>query len=144
MKHSGKISSMLQRFMAGRYGADQFSRFLSVVSCVLILVSVFARSAAEGRLSSLLASLGFALLVWCYFRTLSRKSEQRRKENYRYLTIRSKVTGWFQFQRDRFRQRKDYVFFHCPGCRNIVRVPRHKGHIRITCRQCGYTFEKKT
>ena len=30
------------------------------------------------------------------------------------------------------------------SCREVVRVPRGKGKIRITCPRCGYAFEKKT
>ena len=36
------------------------------------------------------------------------------------------------------------AFFRCPSCKEVVRVPRGKGKIRITCPRCGYAFEKKT
>ena len=144
MKRGGQFQERIRQFMAGRYGADQLSRFLSIGSCVFIILSLFTRSVGGGALSSLLASAAFAALIWCYIRILSRKFEQRQRENLWYLKRRDKVVLWFNLQRDRFRQRKDYVFFRCPSCKSVARVPRHKGHIRITCRHCGYTFEKKT
>ena len=144
MRRNGQGSARWRRFMEGRSGVDQFSRFLSLASCVVILLALIIRPAAEGRLSSGFVGLALAMLFWCYWRVFSRKIELRQKENLWYLEKRDKVTGWFRFQQDRFRQRKEYVFFRCPGCRTIARVPRGKGHIRITCRHCGYTFEKKT
>ena len=125
------------RFMAGRYGGDQLSRFLSVVALVLIVLNLFFRS-------SVLWILGIAALVCVYVRMFSRNFEKRRKENEAYLRMKSKLTGGFRNWTDRRRQSKDYVFFRCPSCHAMLRVPRGKGKIRVTCRKCGNAFEKKT
>ena len=53
------------RFMQGRYGMDQFSRFLSVVLLVLIAVNFFLRIRAIGLLC-------WAVLFYMYFRIFSR------------------------------------------------------------------------
>ena len=50
--------------MAGRYGFDQFSAFLSVCSLVCILLGTW--------FSAVLYWGGLALLAYCYYRTLSR------------------------------------------------------------------------
>ena len=34
----------LRRFMQGRYGADQLSRFLTAIGLVLIILNLFVRS----------------------------------------------------------------------------------------------------
>ena len=125
------------RFMAGRYGMDQFNRFLSAAALVLVVINLFARS-------TLLWALALAALVYCYVRMLSRKLEKRRKENGKYLQLKYKVTGGLQNWRDRWKQRKDYCFFRCPSCKAMLRVPRGKGRIRVTCRKCGNAFERKT
>jgi len=125
------------RFMAGRYGADQLSRFLSFAALVLIVLNIFIHS-------SVLWVLGLALLVLVYVRMFSKNFERRRRENERYLRIKTKLTGGFRDWTDRRKQSKDYVFFRCPGCHAMLRVPRGKGKIRITCRKCGNAFEKKT
>ena len=125
------------RFMAGRYGGDQLSRFLSAVSMVLILLSLLTRG-------SLLWLLAVAVLVLNYYRIFSRNMEKRRAENARYLQRRQAVTQAWRDRRDRWSQRRDYCFFRCPSCRAMLRVPRGKGRIRVTCRKCGNAFERRT
>ena len=125
------------RFMAGRYGADQLSRFLSFAALVLIVLNIFLHS-------TVLWVLGLAALVLVYVRMFSRNFEKRRRENARYLQIKSKLTGGFKNWTDRRKQSKDYVFFRCPSCRAMLRVPRGTGKIRVTCRKCGNAFERKT
>ena len=125
------------RFMAGRYGVDQLSRFLSFVALALIVLNLFFRS-------SVLWILGLAVLVLTYVRMFSKNSEKRRKENERYLQLKYKLTSGFRNWNDRRKQSRDYVFFRCPSCHAMLRVPRGKGKIRVTCRKCGNAFEKKT
>ena len=125
------------RFMAGRNGADQFTRALTVAALALVFINLFVRS-------GVLLLLWLAIMAYAYFRMFSRNTARRREENGRYLQFEYKVTsavrGWW----DRLRQRKDYVFFRCPECRAMLRVPRGKGRIRVTCRKCGNAFERKT
>lgn len=125
------------RFMAGRYGVDQLSRFLSFVALALIVLNLFFRS-------SVLWILGIAVLVLTYVRMFSKNFEKRRKENERYLQLKYKLTSGFRNWNDRRKQSRDYVFFRCPSCHAMLRVPRGKGKIRVTCRKCGNAFEKKT
>ena len=131
------LKEKFMRFMAERYGADQFSRFLSFLALALIVLNLFLRS-------TLLWLLGFAALVLVYLRMFSKNYEKRRRENERYLQLKNKLTGGVRNWMDRQKQRKDYVFFRCPGCHAMLRVPRGKGKIRVTCRKCGNAFERKT
>lgn len=132
------------RFLEGRYGADALGRFLSVSGCVIMLLAVVVRSVWNGILSNLLFSLAVVCVVWCYSRVLSRNFTARQKENQWYMQKEQAFYDWFALRRDCFSQRKEYAFFRCPGCGRTVRVPKGKGRIRITCRHCGYSFEKKT
>ena len=125
------------RFMAGRYGADQFSRFLSFFALALIIVNIFIRS-------KVLWALSLVILVLVYLRMFSKNHEKRRRENERYLRVENKLLGGLRNWNDRRKQSKDYVFFRCPSCRAMLRVPRGKGKIRVTCRKCGNAFERKT
>ena len=88
--------------------------------------------------------LCMGLLTWSYVRIFSRNYSRRRRENEFYLRKKYRLTSWLQLHRECYRQRQDYAFYRCPGCRQLVRVPRDKGKLRITCRRCGYSFEKKT
>jgi len=125
------------RFMAGRYGTDQLSRFLSYAALALIIINFIVKS-------SILWYGAVILLVIQYYRTFSRQIEKRRRENAWYLRKTYAITNGFKNWRERQRQRRDYVFFRCPACKSMLRVPRGKGKIRVTCRKCGNVFERRT
>ena len=132
------------RFMEGRYGADALGRFLSLSACAAIILCLFTRHAGKIIITNLLASAAMVLIVWCYSRILSKNLSRRQAENQKFLNSRQHIADWFLLRRDCFRLRKEYAFFKCPGCGCTVRVPRGKGKLRITCRRCGYSFERKT
>lgn len=139
MRRGSRISAFFQ----GRYGADALGRFLSIASCACILLALALR-AKSALFSMIFAAGALALLIWCYVRMLSRNFSRRSEENRKYLSRRNRFAGSFRLLGSCFRQRKDYAFFRCPSCKEVVRVPRGKGKIRITCPRCGYAFEKKT
>ena len=145
MRH-GKIEQWFSRIMNGRYGADQFGLFLSVSSVALLLLSFLSGLSVrgKGRLSTLFFLAAMASLVYCSFRLFSKDFSRRRAENRRFMEYTWKARDWAGLQKTRYDQRKEYVFFSCPDCHQTMRVPRGKGKIRITCRRCGYSFDKKT
>ena len=135
-----KIKEKLAAFMYGRRGMDEFSRFLLIVVIVLIVLSWFT----TGLFRSILGVLELVGIVYCYFRILSRDIYKRQKENAWYLQKRLAVVRWFRSVKDRWAQRKDYRFFRCPSCHSLLRVPKNKGKLVLTCRKCGNRFERKT
>ena len=135
-----KFRQKLAQFMYGRSGMDDFSRFLLIAVLAVIILSWFT----GGLLRSLLYALELAGLVYCYYRILSRDVSKRQRENAWYLRRRREVMTWFGTLRDRWRQRKEYRFFRCPSCRTLLRVPKNKGKLLLTCRKCGNRFERKT
>ena len=135
-----KLRMWIQRFMAGRRGPDEFSRFLLVAALILILISSFM----HGIVNGILYFLGFALVVFCLFRILSRNQYKRYQENIWYLKQRGAVIRWLRSLKDRWQQRKEYRFFRCPSCHSLLRVPKKKGRLQLTCRKCGNRFERKT
>jgi len=141
---NGRLAQAIARFMSGRYGADQLSRFISCAGLVCIILSVLTRGVGQGELSSMFVLLCAVLLGLTYYRMFSRNYSRRRRENEFYLERKYRLTSWLKLHRECFRQRRDYAFYRCPGCRQMIRVPRGKGRLRITCRRCGYSFEKKT
>lgn len=138
------MKEKLQRFFQGRYGSDGFSRFLSIASLVLILISLFTAKVWGGRLSSLLWLMGLALLIYGFIRMLSKNIYKRQAENRKYYEVSGKVKNWFAGVKQRLKDLKGYKYFHCPACKATLRVPRHKGQVKITCKKCGETFMGKT
>ena len=66
------MKDKLNRFMQGRYGVDNFARFTLGVALFVIVVGSFMRQNAAG---GVLDTVGFILIIYTYFRILSRKPE---------------------------------------------------------------------
>ena len=141
------MKERLRRFMEGRYGADELNRFLTVCGWVLLIVG-FILSGISNKVTvavgSILVALSWAFLVFSIFRALSRKTQERASENYKYFVYKNKVLGWFRKLKNRWQDRKTHRYFRCPQCRTTVRVPKGKGKIRITCPKCRNQFVKKS
>lgn len=132
------MKEKLYRFMVGRNGVDQFSRFLIYLALVLVILDLLVGG------TGIFYGAGLAVMIYSYYRVFSKKLEKRRAENSKYLRAKNKFVYRFRSWRERMKQRKDYVFFRCPSCKAMLRVPRGKGKIRVTCRKCGNAFERKT
>ncbi len=126
-----------RRFMAGRYGTDALNQFLSIFAVVLLLISLVSGW-------GLFTLLGLVALVWCYFRTISRNISRRTEENYKFYTMQERVTGKFKGVKRRWDDRKTHRYYRCPKCRQLLRVPKGRGRIEISCPRCGTQFIKKS
>ena len=88
--------------------------------------------------------LAAAVLVWSLMRSFSRKLDRRRKERDRYLKMKNGFLNFFKLRRNKWRDRKTHVYFKCKKCKAVLRVPKGKGSIIVTCAKCGDRIEKKT
>ena len=127
----------------GRQGMDELSKAMFWWGLAGLLLSGLTVSLLNGVLASLLSWLGLLLIILCFVRAFSRQLQRRELENNAYLAWVEKKRRQWEGKKDRFRQRKDFKFFKCPGCGTILRVPRGKGKIHINCR-CGYVLYRKT
>ena len=128
------------QFMAGRNGNDLLSRFLSFAALAFMLLSLVFR----GKAGTVIWYGALLVLIFSYFRIFSKNLPRRRAENAKYCQYRGQLIDGFRDWRERRCQRRDYKFFRCPSCSVMLRVPRGKGKIRVTCRKCGTSFERKT
>ena len=131
------MKEKFRQFMIGRYGTDGLYQFLSMASIVLLLLSLLTRF-------SLFTWLGLALLILCYYRSLSRNISKRTEENYQYYTLKDRIDRRFHSLKDQWANRKIYHYSRCPKCRQKLRVPRGRGRIQISCPRCGTQFIKKS
>lgn len=126
----------LRNFMMGRYGADQLS--------FAIIIFYFALSLTAQLCGWLWLSLvSLVLLVILILRMFSRNVTARGKENAVFLRAWRPVQNWFRTQKKRLSDRT-HRYFHCPSCSAMLRVPKGKGKISITCPKCGKDFVRKT
>ena len=126
---SARLSALLRGFMAGRYGTDKLNMVILSVGLAVSLLSVFVQYAP---VNLLLVVLSYGLMIWAIFRTLSRNTYKRYQENRKFLQVINRL-------KDRHNR-----YFDCPKCRQMVRVPRGKGKISITCPRCHEKFIRKT
>ena len=124
-------------FMYGRYGNDDLTKFLLILGLVFMVISWFPHLGWFYFLAA-------AVLVWSLMRSFSRKIDRRRRELDRYLRIKKPIVNFFKLRRNKWRDRKTHVYFKCKKCKAVLRVPRVKGSIIVTCAQCGDRIEKKT
>lgn len=127
----------LFQLMQGRYGMDSFGKFLLITSMIVVLLSNFIHI-------RFVYLLGLALLVYGYFRMMSRNIPARQRENQKYLSLTYGLRQGFSGMKAQSQQRQYYAFYKCKSCGQSVRVPKGKGKINITCPGCGNVFMKKT
>lgn len=126
----------LKKMMYGRYGVDELSLFLLGLYLVLVLLS-------QLPYLGLLSWVALAVILWDFFRILSRRFDRRRAENARFMSLAGPVIRWFKIRRTILRDR-EHRYFKCPNCGQYLRVPRGRGKINVVCRSCGVSFEEKS
>ena len=126
---SAKLSEGLRSFMAGRYGTDRLNM---VILCAGLFCSLLSVGVKAGPLNIIFWALSYGLMIWAICRALSRNTYRRYQENRKFLQF---------FTRLKDRQNR---YFDCPKCRQLVRVPRGKGKIAITCPRCKEKIIRKT
>ena len=138
------------RFMSGRNGMDEFSRFLSFIALIFLLVGAFIPFSIP---KYVLGGIGFAIFAYSYFRIFSRNYAARSRENQWYLSLRYRSKGSHYNSNDyanlsnakkKALDRKTHKIFKCPNCKQKIRVPKRKGRISIRCPKCRIEFIKKT
>ena len=131
------------KFMQGRYGVDELSRFTMGVALAVFIVTMFV-NIVNRSVGSVLDFLGIAAIVYAYFRIFSRNIQQRYAENQKYLQMTSKLRLRFNKEKNLMKQRKTHHIYACPGCGQKIRIPRGKGKIEIECPKCHTKFVKRS
>lgn len=126
---AAKMRAGLLRFMAGRYGTDKLNTTILTAGVVVCVISLFVKG---GLANLILICLSYGLMIRAIFRSLSRNTYKRYRENRKYLMLLERIKD------------KDHKYFDCPRCRQPVRVPKGKGKIAIICPKCREKFIKKT
>ena len=124
-----KIKQWFYHFMSGRYGTDKLNMWILGGGVIATLIGMIIPVAS---VKLILSIVSYALLIYALFRSFSRNTYKRYQENRKFLQLL-----------DRFKDRQ-HRYFSCPKCHQVVRVPRKKGKISITCPKCREKFIKKT
>lgn len=139
-----RFRGWLGRWMTGRYGGDDLSKFLFVAYLVaFVLGLIFGMFEKTQWLGLLLDLLTWGIVLWSLYRMLSRNIQKRWQENQRYLLIRTRVKEWLKLTSHRVRDLRTKRYRRCPYCRAVVRFPIKRGVHIVSCPHCGKKFELK-
>jgi predicted RNA-binding Zn-ribbon protein involved in translation (DUF1610 family) len=131
------MKEWLRKVMTGRYGVDQLSHALLILSIILMVLGAIFRV-------GILNNLAMIVLVLSYFRVFSKNINKRYQENMKFLNWWNPIKSKFYNFKNKIKQSKTHKFFKCPSCNKQLRVPRGKGKIKITCPNCHTKFEARS
>lgn len=133
----GKFKQGMYRFFAGRYGTDTLGKVTLWALLGLLVVDLVLGFVTDSPWVDLIfALLTWGLLIWMYFRMMSRNIAKRRRENEVFC-------GFFKLIRNRFRDRKTHVYRKCKHCKAVLRLPKAKGKHTVRCPRCQKLFETR-
>ncbi len=123
----------LMQFMSGRYGIDKLFYALFATSAVLAIANCFFRL-------WWLQIIVYAIIVYAFFRIMSRNIEARRCENRVFANIGAKAYTRYNTYRQR-KMDRSHVYKKCPACHVVLRLPRRKGKHTTVCPKCNKEFK---
>lgn len=137
MNQKRNFTEQLRKFMYGRYGFDQLTQALIILSLILTVIMMFFKNSAF----LLLTYLPF---IYAVYRILSKNTYKRSKENLWYITKADRIKKNFYQAKVLTFGTKTHKYYKCTKCKQTIRVPRGKGKISITCPKCRNEFIKRT
>lgn len=125
------------RFMQGRYGADELSKFLVGLGMALIILNILTKN-------FIFNLLFWVCLIYSYFRMFSKNYSARYAENQKFLEMKNRLRYKWENHKKVREQKKIYHIYSCPYCKQKIRIPKGKGTIIITCPKCKQEFGKRS
>ena len=132
-----RMGERIARMMQGRYGEDALNRVLLIAAMALLILSFIPYL-------QICLLLSAALMGYSMFRCYSRNIPKRQRELYAWLRFWNGLRARLGLQKKKWKERKTHCYFHCGKCKAVLRVPRGKGMIDVTCPKCGHITVKKT
>ncbi len=121
--------------MQDRYGNDKLNNFILIITAILYVINLFARS-------SIMIVIIMLLLALAIFRALSKNINKRLYENRRFMDIFGGVSDFIKRQYMKVRDIKTHRYVRCPYCKAQLRLKKRTGVQHIHCPRCGEDFRK--
>jgi len=129
----------IKTWFKSRYGNDALSITLICFSVAISLTSSYLGE----KLGRLISFMAFAVLVFALYRCYSSDIEKRRAENEAFKKLFSAPINSIKLIK-RKKNDPEHLYVKCPKCKTVLRVPRGKGRIIITCPNCQNKVEIKS
>lgn len=130
------------KFMQGRYGPDTLTYVLIFAAAIIMYIPF-------------VGIISYPMIGYALFRVFSKDTAKRYAELQKFNHATRGIRGRFRnisikaAQRasvleKRTKQRKTHKFLKCPKCKNMLKLPKGKGKLQVTCPVCKNQFYKKT
>lgn len=130
------MKERLIRFMQGRYGVDTLNTHALYLVIFLLILNIFFNN-------FIVMIIGYALWLIILYRMFSKQIYKRYNENEKYLSMIKPLSMFFKLQKTRLSDRQ-HKYYRCPQCKQMVRLPKGRGKIIVTCPKCRHKFEKRS
>jgi hypothetical protein len=127
----------LKNFMIGRYGNDQLSMGLIILTILLLFIASLINL-------SFISFIAYIPLIASVYRSFSKDIEKRKLENYKFMVFISPFYSWFRKTSLSLKDSRTFKYYNCPNCNSTLRLPKGKGKINISCPKCKTEFIGKT
>lgn len=136
-----RIKLFFEKLFRGCYGIDSLGKLnIGLIIVFLVLLNVGYATGAT-VFTNVVRIFYILLIVVFFFRLLSKNTAKRLSENNVYIKLKKGVVGEFKLLKDRIRDRKSFIYRHCPKCRAVLRLKRIGGKHRAVCPKCGNSFD---
>lgn len=132
-----ELGYRIQQIMRYRYGADELSWVMMTVSLISFVLFAITQQ-------TILLSFAFVLVVMTCMRCFSKNIYARRNELEKFYEVKGAIKKKADLLKMIWRDRKTYRYYRCKECKSILRVPKGKGKIEITCNKCKNKMIKKS
>ncbi len=135
-----RIRDFFRNLMVGRYGIDRLSQVLIYIGIGFNILLMFIQNP---QIRSFLSTFTMVILFFVVFRMMSRNINARYQENIKFMKITKPIRAEFEIIKMKWRDRAEFRYVRCDNCRNVMRVPKGVGKIKIKCKNCGNEFIKR-
>ena len=132
-----KLKMNISRFMYGRNGQDELGTAAYTSGVVIYIISVFFKN-------GILITIGMFLFAYGIFRGFSRNTWKRQRENAVFLDLMKCPGKYVTLLKLQWEYRHTHRYYMCWHCGQIIRVPKGKKKIEITCPKCSRKFIRRT
>lgn len=131
------MKERIRRRLNQSYGMDELSQHIYYIAMAIFVVTLFYKN-------DILRLISLILMLVSMMRTLSKKRTKRLRELALYKKFRRNVKAPFQVLFLNVKERKTFKYMRCKECGTILRLPRGRGELEVTCKNCRHKFDART
>lgn len=142
-KYINMFREDMRYVMSRRCGLDELNNFIMLIGFIFVIIALFTHK-------WIFVLFGAIFVTLCYMRVFSTNIDKRKTENDVYMRYMGKVVRSADYiklivkMKIRSIRDKEYIYFVCSSCKQVIRVPKGKNKVSVRCPKCGATFVKRT